>query len=301
MTVHFTADHDADLSEYDSTTGDVAWRSYGGYNGGGSLYGRKNGGPDYATKDLGSIGNTLYVRGRFAVPGAAVVGLLRGRNTGGDTSWELSTSWPTAYAMQLSLKVYDNNGDSETLTLVPALPILGVGWAEVMITAGASAGAARGWVNGNSALAQTAVAANNDRLTRYLDVGPSVGVSTCWIHMDSIKAADEYQGPPLWTPVEVIPGVWKCTGEPSGGWQAVTGSARGIRVRISPITQTCSVHVGRGLRVMRRCVSTVEVSKRGKLLASSSSDPSCPSAYLPGADYGFFEYPSRAEQRARIS
>ena len=60
---YFEANHDADLSEYDTTTGAVKWFYGIGYaNGGGMQCNAYGGNPACATKDMGTIGDTLYVR-----------------------------------------------------------------------------------------------------------------------------------------------------------------------------------------------------------------------------------------------
>ena len=254
MTTYFEANHDADLSEYDSTTGFVNWFPVIGYAGGGGMQCNAAGGAAYATKDIGAIGETLYVRAYASVPLGSAVGVLRGRNAAGETCWEVRTEWPEPKSMRFLLWAFDDAGDEHKFTLQPKVNNLGLAWVEVMLKTGADAGQVAAWLQGDQVLAPTAIPPNAARVTKFLDVG-AFAYSGMYplVAMDAIKAADAYVGPVPWTPQLVRTWTqhgktyeaWSAAGYPTGGWQAFVGGEGGFELKIA--------------RAMRGAVGTFEL------------------------------------------
>lgn len=251
MATYFTADHASDLSEYDSTTGQVLWSPIGGHNGGGSLRADARSAAAYATADLGAIGDTLYVRARIAAALGCVGAVLRGRTAGGLTCWQLRTVWPTAWSMELRLDVLDNAGATHTYELVPPLINRGVLWAELMIVTGAGAGEAQAWLGGELELATQFLPPNSDRVARYLDVGLVAASAEEVCNVDAVVAADALSGPETWTPAAGPTWTehgrtyetWTAYGEPTGGWDEFCEPATGLTIERLRIVRGCRTRV----------------------------------------------------------
>lgn len=241
MATFFSSTFDSDISDFSSTSGTVAWQSFGGLENSGCAAARGTLGSDsYGRCDLTSDRATTYSRCYFSLPQSKLGTFLRAQTSGSADCFTLAPIWD-GRNLTFRLTVYHNSGNT-VFNFDPDTVCYGLGWAEVKLTTSASHGTATVWINGECVLAETRTLPNDTKTPRYVDVGVMGAVVPVNHYIDSLTVADEQINPPDWTETTVrgpetqsLPGektdtfrVTKIEAAPTGGWQDIFPSLVGV-------------------------------------------------------------------------
>ena len=240
MTTYADITHDSDLTDWDSTSGNVTWHPAGGFEGGGSLFANGDAGAAYGTIDLGVVAATTYYRARIN-PAAGFVGIpFYGLTSALDNAFRVELTDEGDGTLGVNLRCYTDAG-SDLFALTMPYNIVGAFWIHFRITTDADQGVAQAWINDNAALAATTFGANSTKKTQHLRAGVLSGSANLRVTIDNVGVQDAAIAAPGWTP-ELISTwqdgaawsaprtkeLWSAYGEPTGGWQAFTDKTGGF-------------------------------------------------------------------------
>ncbi len=235
MTTYADLTFDSDLSEWDTTAGDVRWFNVGGHEGGPSMFANGDLGTSRGSFDMGMIADTAFYRIRVN-PALGFVGT---------PFYGLNAALGQTFALELvvggvNLTVNTNAG-TEVFALTVPYEIKGAFWVQFAITTGGSQGAVSAWINDNLAQPATTFGPNDAKKTRHIRAGILSGSANQRIYLDNITVADERIATPTWTPslIDTWPAGnagdgprtherWASVGAPTGGWQAFTDKTTGF-------------------------------------------------------------------------